>query len=105
MRRLTIISNMTKIPCTKRLPEVKGFSERNIKRMPAFRRAYPNPDQIMPQAVAQLTTTGKGPQTVAQTSSDSLLWQVSWGHHVWLLEKVKDLAARCWYMEQTLAKP
>ena len=31
------------------LPEEKGFSERNIKRMLAFHRAYPN---VVPQVVA-----------------------------------------------------
>src|SRR6266446_46293 len=36
------------------LPEVKGFSERNIKLMVAFFRAYQNPAAIVPQAVAQL---------------------------------------------------
>ncbi|MCK7510533.1 MAG: DUF1016 N-terminal domain-containing protein [Desulfobacterales bacterium] len=33
------------------LPELKGFSERNIKRMLAFYREYPTP--IVPQAAAQ----------------------------------------------------
>src|SRR5262245_44844981 len=36
------------------LPEEKGFSERNIKRMLAFYRAYQEPAAIVPQAVAQL---------------------------------------------------
>ncbi len=36
------------------LPEEKGFSERNIKRMLRFYREYPNILPIMPQAVAQL---------------------------------------------------
>jgi predicted nuclease of restriction endonuclease-like (RecB) superfamily len=31
-----------------------------------------------------------------------LLWSVPWGHHVVLLEKVKDLDIRLWYMEQTI---
>lgn len=41
------------------LPEVKGFSERNIKRMLGFHRAYPDPHQIVPQVVAQLPTPAK----------------------------------------------
>lgn len=85
------------------LPQVKGFSERNIKRMLAFHRAYRDPDQIVPQLVAQLPSSKKGPQVLAQTEIASLLWRIPWEHHVWLLEKVKDLTARCWYMEQTLA--
>lgn len=31
------------------------------------------------------------------------LWSIPWFHHVILIEKVKDLPARQWYMEQTLA--
>ncbi|MBU2652741.1 MAG: DUF1016 domain-containing protein, partial [Bacteroidetes bacterium] len=83
------------------LPELKGFSERNIKRMLTFYRAYPTPSAIMPQAAAQLPMK-KVPQPAAQ-SSDSLLWSIPWFHHVVLLEKVKNLNDRRWYMEQTLA--
>jgi predicted nuclease of restriction endonuclease-like (RecB) superfamily len=87
------------------LPEEKGYSERNIKRMLAFYRAYRNPAAIVPQLVAQLATAPKVPRAVAQTAppTDSLLWLVPWGHHSVLMEKVSDLAARRWYMEQTLA--
>ena len=34
--------------------------------------------------------------------AESLLWKIPWFHHVILMEKVKDLAVRLWYMEQTL---
>ncbi|MCA9178726.1 MAG: DUF1016 family protein [Planctomycetales bacterium] len=98
------------------LPELKGFSERNIKSMVAFFREYPDPAAIVQQAVAQLATpqnlpqpvaktraAGKVQQPVAQMAPDSLLWRVPWGHHVLLMAKVKDLDARRWYMEQTLA--
>lgn len=84
------------------LPEEKGFSERNIKRMLAFFREYPNPATIVPQPVAQLPAPTKVPQVVAQTD-DSLLWVLPWGHHVFLLEKIKDVETRVWYMRQTLA--
>jgi predicted nuclease of restriction endonuclease-like (RecB) superfamily len=84
------------------LPEVKGFSERNIKRMLAFYRDYPDPAVIVPQAVAQLPGPRKVPQPVAQLP-DSLLWSVPWAHHVILMDKVPDLPTRRWYMEQTLA--
>jgi len=29
-------------------------------------------------------------------------WNIPWFHHVVLMQKVKDLNARRWYMEQTL---
>ena len=86
---------------TNELPELKGFSERNIDRMIAFYRAYPTPTDFSPQPVAKLpAATGQDPLAQAP---DSLLWSVPWAHHVILVEKVKDLPTRRWYMEQTLA--
>lgn len=86
------------------LPEVKGFSARNIDRMLAFARAYPQPADFSPQAVAKLPGERSSPQAVAKTSDDSLLWQVPWGHHALLLEQVKPVPARRWYIEQTLVQ-
>jgi predicted nuclease of restriction endonuclease-like (RecB) superfamily len=87
------------------LPEVKGFSERNIKRMLAFFRAYQNPAAIVPQAVAQLPHVKKVPQAVAQNpeARDFPLWSIPWGHHALLMEKVSDVIDRLWYMQHTLA--
>lgn len=97
------------------LPEVKGFSERNIKRMLAFHRAYPDPDPIVQQAVPPLPSSPKVPQVAAQLPTArkvpptaahipaSLLWSIPWFHHVVLIEKVKDIPARHWYMQQTLS--
>lgn len=36
-------------------------------------------------------------------SGESLLWVIPWFHHIVLMEKVKDIATRRWYIEQTLA--
>ena len=55
------------------LPDQKGFSERNIKRMLAFYRAYPN--AIVPQAAAQLPASSKVPRAAAQIT-DSLLCSI-----------------------------
>jgi len=74
------------------LPDLKGFSERNIDRMISFFRGYPTPRDFSPPAVAKIAK-----------ASDSLLWSVPWAHHVVLMEKLKDLPTRRWYMEQTLA--
>lgn len=97
------------------LPGLKGFSERNIKRMLAFHRDYPDAPAIARQAAAQLPESAevaqpvaqvipspKVPQPVAQLR-ESLLWSVPWAHHVILMDKVPDLFARCWYMQQALA--
>jgi predicted nuclease of restriction endonuclease-like (RecB) superfamily len=68
----------------------------------AFMRAQPSNSQavvISPQAAAKLA---KVPQS-AEKMDHPLLWSVPWFHHVVLMEKVKDLTARRWYMEQILA--
>ncbi len=52
------------------LPGVKGFSERNLKRMTQFHRAYPDLFEIGPTAMAQLSSgearSPKRPQAAAQ---------------------------------------
>ena len=123
------------------MPELKGFSERNLDRMIQFVRQYPDPmlflqqpaaksadvlpenaqppdsdafvispqvaanlegKRFLQQPVAKMAIPAKVPQAAAQFDN-SLLWAIPWFHHVVLMEKVKDLAARRWYMEQTLA--
>ena len=99
------------------LPEEKGFSERNIKRMLAFYREYPSlaatagSTEKVPQAVAQLAPSEKVPQAVAQSRqtpgvaadgaqvfAPDVLLSLPWGHHAELIGKVKEPGARHWYM-------
>ncbi len=86
------------------LPQVKGFSERNLNRMIAFYRAYPGLHAILPQRVAKLSRIQKMPQPVAKLDRNhwALIASVPWGHHFLLLEKVKDLSIRFWYMQKTV---
>lgn len=80
------------------LPDLKGFSERNIKLMvqlaSEYPHAFPAPDSIGQPPVAQLPSDPEGQLPVAQ---------VPWAHNVLLMQKVKDLAVRRWYMGQALA--
>ncbi|MBI5364666.1 MAG: DUF1016 family protein [Planctomycetes bacterium] len=82
--------------------------------MIAFQRAYPRPSDFSPPAVAKSAASGgavrlaggvpaRAVQAPLARTHDSLLWLVPWAHHVTLMEKVKDLPTRRWYMEQTLA--
>jgi predicted nuclease of restriction endonuclease-like (RecB) superfamily len=96
------------------LPEVKGFSERNIGRMIAYYREYTNPSDFLPQPAAKLPSPKELPHPAAKIEAsgivpqntaslpDSLLWSIPWYHQVVLMEKVKDRAARLWYMQQTV---
>ncbi|WP_396215789.1 YhcG family protein [Gemmatimonas sp.] len=96
------------------LPEVKGFSERNLKRMLAFFRAYPDDPAFVPQPVAPLAlgsaaveaTDQKVPQAVAQLGAAPFpaMRALPWGHHILLLERVKDAATRRWYVTQAVAE-
>jgi hypothetical protein len=85
------------------LPEIKGFSERNIKSMLAFYREYVDPSSIVQQPVAQFAQQPFSPPATAKTVvsakvqqpvallPDSLLWLVPWGHHLLLLGRLKDI--------------
>ena len=84
------------------LPDVKGFSERNVKRMLAFFREYRGLVASSPQAATQIAPASKVTQPVALLQ-ESVFWTVPWAHHVILIEKIKDIPTRRWYMEQTLA--
>ena len=61
-------------------PEVTGLSVRNLKYMRAFAEAYQE-KELVQQLVAQ----------------------IPWGHNVRLLDKVKTLKERRWYIKQVIA--
>lgn len=95
------------------LPKVKGFSERNIGYMIRLAREYGDP-AILQQAVAKLQQPEnkdvlKVPQAVGQLPINEcsvivqrFVSQIPWGHNILLMERVKDLSSRFWYMEQTI---
>lgn len=85
------------------LPEVKGFSARNLARMLTFARAYPAPGDFLPQAVARSPGRPDAPGSAADLQTDSLLWKLPWGHHALLLEAVKPVEARRWYIAQCVS--
>jgi len=76
------------------LPDVKGFSERNLKRMLRFYREYafsPGLGSTVGQAKAAVPATEIVPQPVAQ---------LPWGHNILLIERIKERTERFWYAEQ-----
>ncbi len=92
------------------LTELKGFSERNIKRMVQFAREYPTLYPIGPRPVTQLSTGTEtspiGPLPVAQLPTDikglSTIAQIPWAHNILLIQMVKDLPTRLWYAKQVI---
>jgi predicted nuclease of restriction endonuclease-like (RecB) superfamily len=67
------------------LPDLKGFSERNLKLMVQFAGEYPALFGQPP--VAELAVA-----------------QIPWAHNILLIQKVKDMPVRHWYAAQTLAQ-
>jgi len=92
------------------LPELKGFSERNIGRMLAFYREY-SALSILPTPLAKLektdaaeilpTALAKSPGAHTEAQFGELMLLLPWAHNVALL-RVKSLQARLWYMQQAL---
>lgn len=95
------------------LPEVKGFSERNLKRMLAFYNEY-SLLSIRPTPLAQIAETHDAPNrptALAQLRPESeytvetklleLVLLLPWAHNATLLG-VKNTTARLWYMMQAL---
>jgi len=62
-------------------PKEKGFSERNIMFMLRFYKEYQD-IEIVKQPVS--------------------LFQISWSHHIILIQKTKDKELRYWYMQRTI---
>ncbi len=100
------------------LSDVKGFSERNLKTMVQFYTEYQSITILQP-SVAKLETNEKSirQRTVAQLETDAisirkpsvsqlenneieLITKISWSHHIILIQKIKDLPTRYWYMQQ-----
>lgn len=113
------------------LADVKGFSERNIGNMLVFYKEYPDMVILQPP-VAKLENPAIWTQPVAKTEDPSIL-QLSvaksfneiaklpvsqlnnqqikiqlinltgWAHHIILIQNVKDLSIRFWFMQQLIA--
>lgn len=87
------------------LPELKGFSERNIGYMIRFAREY-DASVILQQAVAKLHVPANDTKTLVQTGAPTivqeLLARIPWGHNVLLMEKIKELPTRLWYARQVI---
>ncbi len=72
------------------LPDIKGFSERNIKFMVQFYKEYGLDAAIGKQPVSHFEDMKR------------LVSQIPWGHNILLMQKIKDNSIRFWYMAQII---
>lgn len=81
-------------------PDFKGLSVRNLKYMRAFAEAYPDfsHSSIVQQNAAQLQNTEIQPVAFVQQA----VAQLPWGHHVVILDRVKDLQQRLFYIQKCI---
>jgi predicted nuclease of restriction endonuclease-like (RecB) superfamily len=70
--------------------DIKGFSERNLKLMVQFFNEYFNDTLIGQQPVAQLEIL------------TTVIYKLPWGHNAILMQQVKPLDERLWYMQQAI---
>jgi predicted nuclease of restriction endonuclease-like (RecB) superfamily len=112
------------------LSDLKGFSERNMSRMITFYREYPDfsilppvvtkfeSQPILTPVVAKLEDHSIGQLPVAKLKEEitklpvsqldnndiyqQLISLVGWAHHIILIQKIKDLQIRYWYMKQCI---
>ncbi len=106
------------------LAEIKGFSERNLKFMIQFFREYSelisigkrtvsqfdDGDEVKEKlSVSQFTENRKSitTQPISKLQEfdiqDKLILATGWAHHIILIQRIKDLPIRYWYMQQILA--
>jgi len=74
----------------KSFPDMTGISPRNLKYMQSFAEAYPS---FLQAPLAKL-----GASAILQVP----LAKLPWYHHITLLDKVKDMDARVFYIEQAV---
>ena len=68
---------------TKKLPDAKGLSPKNLRYMEKFYTLYKDKVQIFPQLVGQL-------------------FSVPWNHHRYIIDKCKDVNKALFYVEKTI---
>ena len=76
------------------LPELKGFSVRNLELMTQFFREYPE---------IGILHGSKYPNK-RDLFTQQLVAQLPWGHNILLIQKLKNLKTRAWYMREAAAQ-
>lgn len=92
-------------------PEIKGFSVRNCQCMIQFYNEY-NQELTLPKDASPITQSpvAQLPEQKTQLSVAQLpkynftlpVLHLSWTHNIILIQRVKDVKARYWYMVQTI---
>ncbi|MEJ0035077.1 MAG: PDDEXK nuclease domain-containing protein [Gammaproteobacteria bacterium] len=82
------------------LPDPRGYSQSNLWRMRKLYTAYSTPE-FLAQLVPEMGPTTTALEQTQRQLVEELLAPVPWGHHVEILNKVKNPAARAYYLRAT----
>lgn len=91
--------------------DAQGFSERNLKRMVQYHRAYPELGRlpgIRAEGNGGAVPIGLQPVAPVPAVTDAeacaiLSVEVPWGHNILLLQKIPDVGTRLWYLRSCLS--
>lgn len=85
-------------------PDIKGFSVRNCQFMIQFYKEYNQELTFTKPSVSQTKIANTKP-SVSQLPAQKFnlpITQISWAHNVVIMQRVKNIDARYWYMVQTI---
>lgn len=98
------------IDLQKNLPGLKGFSFTNLKKMRQFFEAYPN-FEIRPSVTTQIATSNFRPENEysisigpSATAQFEVFWNISFTHHILLLNRCKKIEERLFYIENAASQ-
>jgi len=100
-------------------PDMQGFSERNLYHMKQFYLFYSQDDKILQQLVAKLENENFHQlgekiqlpknndieilhQVGAKLEQVHLIFQIPWGHHVYIINKCKSTQEALFYIQKTI---
>ncbi|MCR5060134.1 MAG: PDDEXK nuclease domain-containing protein [Saccharofermentans sp.] len=82
------------------IPEVKSFSDTNLRYMKRFYELYPSAMNL-PQAVGESSSEKNLPQVVAE--SEQMIFRIPWGHNRMIIDKCKnDHDKAMFFVRQTI---
>src|SRR5919109_325125 len=82
-------------------PDSQGFSPRNLWYMRCLYAEY-SASEILQQLAAELAKMGTAsPKGAAPEKLQQLVAEIPWGHHMLLLDRIKDPVARLYYLRAT----
>ena len=80
-------------------PDMKGFSKQNLYRVRNFYLYYFQHFTNVAQVVRQLESSNL-PQIASELEEQ--LFQIPWGHHILIMQKLKDVSEALFYVEETI---